>query len=133
LCFRDQNGYQDVLSQSDLTLVTVSNNTESHTIYDAISYGTVPIVSDVMSPGNCGKSLTSNVFPLRLLKEYRAPILYVKDWSELVHIVENEKKLLHSEKVKRRRNLLLWYENFKSKLRKKLTTVIAKHFFGVNR
>lgn len=121
------------LSESDLTLNPVGQNTECYRLYEAITYGSIPIVEDTMTPGNCGKSKTSNVFPLRLLKEMAAPIMYIKHWSELTTILENEKKLRHSVKVKRRRSILLWYESFKSKMRQKLLGVISKHFFGINR
>ncbi|XP_053376784.1 ribitol-5-phosphate xylosyltransferase 1-like, partial [Mercenaria mercenaria] len=121
------------LSQSDLTLNPVGVNTECYRIYEAITYGSIPVVEDIMTPGNCGKSKNSNTFPLRLLKEMDAPIIYIKDWSELTKILENEKKLRHSEVVKRRRNILLWYESFKSKMRQKLIGAINRHFFGLNR
>lgn len=121
------------LSQSDLTLNPVGINTECYRIYEAISYGSVPVIEDKMTPGHCGKSKVSSIFPLRLLKEFDAPIIYIKNWSELKPIMEKEQKLKHSERVKRRREVLLWYESFKSKLRQKLVTVIGKHFFGVNR
>ncbi|XP_053376778.1 ribitol-5-phosphate xylosyltransferase 1-like [Mercenaria mercenaria] len=121
------------LSQSDLTLNPVGVNTECYRIYEAITYGSIPVVEDIMTPGNCGKSKNSNTFPLRLLKEMDAPIIYIKDWSELTKILENEKKLRHSEVVKRRRNILLWYESFKSKMRQKLIGAMNRHFFGLNR
>jgi len=121
------------LSQSDLTLNPVGQNTECYRIYEAISYGSIPVVEDVMTPGHCGKSKSSAAFPLRLLKEMDAPIIYVKDWNELKTIEEKEKTLKHSERVKRRREVLLWYESFKSKMRQKLVSVIGKQFFGVNR
>ena len=108
-------------------------NTECYRIYEAITFGSVPVVEDVMTPGHCGRSKSSSSLPLRLLKEMDAPLIYIKDWSELTKIIENEKKLRHSEIVKRRRNILLWYESFKSKMRQKLVEVINKHFFGLNR
>lgn len=121
------------LSQSDLTLNPIGQNTECYRIYEAISYGSIPVVEDVMTPGHCGKSKASDLFPLRLLKEMDAPVIYVKDWSELQTILKKEQSLKHSERVKRRREVLLWYESFKSKMRQKLLTVISKQFFNVNR
>ncbi|XP_052781486.1 ribitol-5-phosphate xylosyltransferase 1-like [Mya arenaria] len=127
--------YIRLLSQSDLTLNPVGQNTECYRIYEAISYGSIPVIEDVRTPGICGKSETSEpqVFPLRLLKDHNAPVIFVKHWSELHDLIENEKTLLHSERVKRRRNVLLWYESFKSKMRKTITNVISTHFFGVDR
>ena len=125
--------YIQTLSQSDLTLNPVGQNTECYRIYEAISYGSIPVIEDVMTPGNCGKSQSSNVFPLRLLKEMKAPVIFIKDWSELTEILLKEKTLRHSDKVKRRRNVLLWYESFKSQLREKMVRAINKHFWGLNR
>ncbi|XP_043404474.1 ribitol-5-phosphate xylosyltransferase 1 isoform X3 [Chelonia mydas] len=42
--------YQDALLQSDLTLCPVGVNTECYRIYEACSYGSVPVVEDVMTP-----------------------------------------------------------------------------------
>lgn len=86
-----------------------------------------------MTPGHCGKAKASSQFPLRLLKEYDAPVIYVKDWVELKTVIEKENSLRHSERVKRRREVLLWYESFKSNMSQKLVSVISKMFFGVNR
>ncbi|KYO47700.1 transmembrane protein 5 isoform A [Alligator mississippiensis] len=44
--------YQDALLQSDLTLCPVGVNTECYRIYEACSYGSVPVVEDVMTPAN---------------------------------------------------------------------------------
>ena len=125
--------YIKSLSQSDLTLNPVGKNTECYRIYEAISYGSVPVIEDVMTPGNCGKSQSSGVFPLRLLKELEAPVIYIKDWTELSDIFAKERNLRHSDKVKRRRNILLWYESFKSKMREKLVRAINKHFWDLDR
>ncbi|KAH3819454.1 hypothetical protein DPMN_121189, partial [Dreissena polymorpha] len=128
-----RDDYVQAISQSDLTLNPAGQNTECYRIYEALAFGSVPVVEDIMTPGICGKSSRSHVFPLRLLKEHNAPIVYVKHWSELSALIENEKKLRHSDRVNRRRNILLWYENFKIGMRKKLITVLSKHFFGVDR
>ena len=122
-----------MLSQSDLTLNPVGKNTECYRIYEAVAYGSVPVIEDVMTPGNCGRASLSSQYPLRLLKEMDAPFIFIKDWSELTKIVEKERTLRHSEKVKRRRNILLWYESFKSKMREKFVRTINEHFFGIKR
>ena len=125
--------YIQTLSQSDLTLNPVGKNTECYRIYEAIAYGSIPVIEDVMTQGNCGRASLSSHYPLRLLKEMDAPLIFIKDWSELTKIIEKEKTLRYSEKVKRRRNILLWYESFKSKLREKFIRIINEHFFGIKR
>ena len=86
-----------------------------------------------MTEGHCGKSRDSDMVPLRLLKEFKAPVIFIKDWSELTLILQRERTLRHSERVKRRRNVLLWYESFKSKMRETLVRAINKHFFYIDR
>ena len=125
--------YIHTLSQSDLTLNPVGKNTECYRIYEAIAFGSIPVIEDVMTAGNCGRASLSSQYPLRLLKEMEAPLIFLKDWSGLTKILENEKTLRHSEKVKRRRNILLWYESFKSKMREKFVRTINEHFFGIKR
>ena len=125
--------YIKTLQQSDLTLNPVGMNTECYRIYEAVSYGSIPVIEDVMTAGNCGSASLSSQYPLRLLKEMDAPFIFIKDWSELTSILEKEKTLRHSDRVKRRRNILLWYESFKSKMREKFIKVLNQHFFGIKR
>lgn len=124
--------YMRALENSDLTLSPVGINSESYRIYEALALGSLPVVEDVMTPGNCGvRSLSDNV-PFRLLKKEKAPLLYVKDWKELRSVLSNELKLSPQDKIKRRKELILWYENFKSKLREHFINVIQEKFFKLN-
>ena len=121
--------YVRTLVHSDLTLNPVGMNTECYRIYEAMSLGSVPVVEDVMTPGQCGRSRQS---PLRLLKQYNAPIIYVKDWKDLNVILENEKQLSPAQIIRRRTDLLRWYENFKSKMRDRFVRIIQQQFFNNN-
>ena len=125
--------YLRALSESDLTLNPVGVNTECYRIYEAMSYGSVPVIEDVMTPGHCGKSAVSASVPLRLLKEEKAPVIYVKNWKELRTILEKESQMSQENKAKRRKDLILWYESFKSKMREKLVRVIEERFFNIKR
>ncbi|XP_067683992.1 ribitol-5-phosphate xylosyltransferase 1-like [Haliotis asinina] len=125
--------YMRALAQSDLTLNPVGVNTECYRIYEALSYGSLPVVEDVMTPGNCGSSSASLVAPLRLLKEYNAPIVYMKDWNQIVDILDQEAKMPHEDKVKRRQKLIQWYENFKSLMRERLVRILEERFFNIKR
>ncbi|XP_065656857.1 ribitol-5-phosphate xylosyltransferase 1 [Hydra vulgaris] len=122
--------YHKVLKQSDLTLCPVGFNSESYRIYEAMSYGSVPIIEDVMTHGQCSKDFSSDKHgaPFRLLKKYNAPVMYVHDWSELLSIIELESKMPHVEKVKRREAILQWYEKFRSKMRDVFLEVLSKRF-----
>uniref|UniRef100_A0A3B4T211 RXYLT1 C-terminal domain-containing protein n=1 Tax=Seriola dumerili TaxID=41447 RepID=A0A3B4T211_SERDU len=59
----------DSSGQSELTLCPVGINTECYRIYEACSYGSVPIVEDTDTWHLCGRPSS----PLRLLKEQGHP------------------------------------------------------------
>ncbi|XP_036614331.1 ribitol-5-phosphate xylosyltransferase 1 [Trichosurus vulpecula] len=120
--------YQDALLQSDLTLCPVGVNTECYRIYEACSYGSIPVVEDVMTPGNCGNASTSPSAPLQLLKAMRAPFIFIKDWKELPAVLEKEKNMSLQEKVERRKTLLGWYQHFKAELRLKFIKTLERSF-----
>ncbi|XP_022659656.1 UDP-D-xylose:ribitol-5-phosphate beta1,4-xylosyltransferase-like isoform X2 [Varroa destructor] len=89
--------YQYALSLSDLTLNPVGFNAECYRIYEALALGSVPVIEDKTTPGLCQSP------PLRLLKKYRAPVIYVKDWAtDLPRILGQEAALSLKEKIERR-------------------------------
>ncbi|KAM4881966.1 ribitol-5-phosphate xylosyltransferase 1 [Thomomys bottae] len=120
--------YQDALLQSDLTLCPAGVNTECYRIYEACSYGSVPVVEDVMTPGQCGNTSTHRNAPLRLLKSMGAPFIFLKNWNELPAILEKEKTIHLQEKIQRRKLLLQWYQNFKTELKMKFTNILGSSF-----
>ncbi|XP_048405353.2 ribitol-5-phosphate xylosyltransferase 1 isoform X2 [Stegostoma tigrinum] len=121
--------YQDALLQSDLTLCPVGINTECYRIYEACSYGSVPVVEDVMTPGQCSNSSVFQNAPLRLLKLMGAPFIFVKDWKELPAILEKEKAMSLQEKNQRRRIVIEWFKQFRMQLRQKFVDILERHFF----
>ncbi|XP_074646068.1 ribitol-5-phosphate xylosyltransferase 1-like [Tubulanus polymorphus] len=123
------SNYVNVLAQSDLTLNPIGFNTECYRIYEAMSFGSLPIVEDQMTAGNCGNSSTSKHAPLRLLKQMGAPIIFIKHWSELPALIKNELKLTAKQKALRRKRIFNWYEGFKSIMRDQFLTVLDNHFF----
>lgn len=86
-----------------------------------------------MTPGNCGPSESSKNAPHRLLKDHNAPVIFVKDWTELRTILEREANRTHQEIVERRKTLIQWYEDFKTNLRNRYTSIIKERFFGSKR
>lgn len=119
--------YIDSLRKSDLTLCPVGKNTECYRIYEAMSLGSVPIIENLQTDGNCD---TSDVAPLRLLKWYDAPVIYVKSWYELHELLKQEAELTLEEKVERRTNVVKWYKSFKRKLSTHFIKVIKHKFFA---
>jgi hypothetical protein len=117
------------LLKSDLTLCPVGKNTECYRIYEAMSLGSVPVVEDVQTDGNC--DTVSTVAPLRLLKQHDAPVIYVKSWYELFELLKAEAELTLEEKIERRTAVVNWYMNFKKNLSNNFIKVIRKQFFAV--
>lgn len=118
--------YQTALAQSELTLCPVGINTESYRIYEACSYGSVPVVEDVMTPGSCAAGPSS---PLRLLKAAGAPFIFISDWKELPAILQRERGMTQEQRVDRRRRLLEWYSSFRQQMKERFTEVIEETFF----
>ncbi|KAF4528668.1 hypothetical protein B566_EDAN017807 [Ephemera danica] len=100
--------YQEECLVSDLTLSPVGVNTECYRIYEALSMGSVPVIEDKVTVGRCDRTS-----PLRLLKKYHAPLLYLKDWSQLPWILHQDSLMPYSEKVARRKTIVVWYKKFK--------------------
>ncbi|GFU89586.1 ribitol-5-phosphate xylosyltransferase 1 [Trichonephila clavipes] len=116
--------YIQSLHWSDLTLSPVGMNSECYRIYEAMSFGSIPVVENVMTPGICSASKTHMAPPLRLLKTFKAPLIYINDWSELPQIISKELKMSLEEKIERRLKMIQWYETFKLLLRDNLLSVL---------
>ncbi|KAJ8401404.1 hypothetical protein AAFF_G00386350 [Aldrovandia affinis] len=127
--------YQTALAQSDLTLCPVGVNAECYRIYEACAYGSVPVVEDVGTPGECaaGKAGAGpgegHGSPLRLLKAAGAPFLFLRDWAELPALLERERGMTRREKEERRRRLMEWYGTFRMRMRDRFTQVLEEAFF----
>jgi hypothetical protein len=92
-----------------------------------MSLGSVPVVEDLRTDGNCDVSAAA---PLRLLKQYGAPITYMKSWYELSEILKKEAELTLEEKIERRTALVNWYKSFKWNLSNHFINVIKQKFFA---
>ncbi|XP_053261707.1 ribitol-5-phosphate xylosyltransferase 1 isoform X1 [Podarcis raffonei] len=121
--------YHDALLQSDLTLCPVGVNTECYRVYEACSFGSVPVVEDVMTPGNCGNSSVSHSAPLQLLKTTGAPFIFIKNWKELPVLLEKEQNMTLQQKIQRRKQLMEWYRQFKAQMRQKFISALENSFF----
>ncbi|XP_054721801.1 ribitol-5-phosphate xylosyltransferase 1-like [Uloborus diversus] len=119
--------YIQSLRLSDLTLNPVGMNSECYRIFEAMQFGSVPVVENVMTPGACGNSKGIMApSPLRLLKLYKAPIIYINDWLELPDLIKKEQKMTLQEKINRRIKLVQWYENFKLNLKEQLLAILKE-------
>ncbi|CAI5785527.1 Uncharacterized protein PODLI_1B038981 [Podarcis lilfordi] len=122
--------YHDALLQSDLTLCPVGVNTECYRVYEACSFGSVPVVEDVMTPGNCGNSSVSHSAPLQLLKTTGAPFIFIKNWKELPALLEKEQNMTLQQKIQRRKQLMEWYRQFKAQMRQKFISALENSFLA---
>ncbi|KAI5234924.1 Ribitol-5-Phosphate Xylosyltransferase 1 [Manis pentadactyla] len=120
--------YQDALLQSDPTLCPVGVNTECYGIYEACSYGSVPVVEDVMTAGSCGDASANHNAPLQLLKSMDAPFIFIKNWKEHPAVLEKEKTIILQEKIQGRKMLLHWYQQFKTELKMRFTNILESSF-----
>uniref|UniRef100_A0A8D0IPM0 Ribitol xylosyltransferase 1 n=1 Tax=Sus scrofa TaxID=9823 RepID=A0A8D0IPM0_PIG len=125
--------YQDALLQSDLTLCPAGVNTECYRIYEACSYGSIPVVEDVMTSGCYGNTSVYYNAPLQLLKSMNAPFIFIKNWKELPAILEKEKTIILQEKIQRRKRLLHWYQHFKTELKMRFTNILENSFLRNNK
>ena len=108
-------------------------NTECYRIYEACSYGSVPVVEDVMTAGSCGNSSVYHNAPLQLLKSMNAPFIFIKNWKELPAILEKEKTIILQEKIQRRKRLLQWYQYFKAELKMRFINIVESSFLKNNK
>lgn len=118
-------GYQ-VIRESDLTLSPAAINPECSRTYDAIALGSLPIIEDVSMPTTCNSTKKA---PYALLKQHKAPVIFVKDWSqELPDILVDFESLTLAQKSRRRLDLMRWYKIFKLDLQKHFISVITQKF-----
>lgn len=127
---RSREDYIQALRESDLTLNPVGKNTECYRIYEAMSLGSLPVIEDVMTPGQCGGI---NPYPLRLLKQYGAPVIYVSEWKDINKLLETERHLSLVDVVSRRQKILKWYAGFLEKLKWRFVKIIQQKFFSSKR
>ena len=92
-----------------------------------MAFGSIPIIEDVMTPGFCSREAKS---PLRLLKKYKAPVIYVKSWKELIDLMDKEQDRPVEDIYQRRRKMLTWYDTFKDKMKDQFINVIKEKFFN---
>ena len=118
--------YTRALHNSDLTLSPVGQNSECYRVYEALAYGSIPVIEDVQTVGDCATSAH------RLLKEHKAPVVFIDSWKKLPDILQHEKTMSLDELVQRRHQAISWYTNFKQTMQQKFVQVVQKHFFSAD-
>lgn len=73
---------------------------------------------------NCNQQSSYN-----LLKEFKAPVHYVSNWTnDLNQILKKEFDLTAEQRMNRRIKIYNWYENFKVSMRSRFIEVINDKF-----
>ncbi|XP_015781964.2 ribitol-5-phosphate xylosyltransferase 1-like [Tetranychus urticae] len=121
--------YLQALRLSDLTLSPIGMNHECYRIYEALSYGSLPVVEENLSHVKGHKSNCDSTSAYRLLKKYDAPVIYIANWThELPMLIEKEMSLSLERKIERRLRLIDWYASFKTNIRNHLFDIIEQKF-----
>ncbi|CAD5124903.1 DgyrCDS13152 [Dimorphilus gyrociliatus] len=121
-----RSAYIRALRTSDLTLCPAEKNLETFRIYEALSYGSIPIlnIKPKEEKSKCNGSL-------RLLKRYNFPAIFVKDWNKDVERILHKEKFLSSQDIVIRRiNAFEWYLSFKRKIMQEFLGIIENTFFS---
>ena len=121
--------YRFILKQSDLTLCPREANPEVHCIYEALSCGSVPIIEDFTRRGQCFKKggLHNGSF-FTLLKQSKAPVIFIKRWADLALVLQKESFLSPDMVVMRRKIVLDWYQTFREQQKENFLDSLRKHF-----
>lgn len=122
--------YLLALKLSDVTLNPVGKNPECYRIYEALEFGSLPVVEDRTLSAGCAPADDANG-TFRLLKKHKAPLVYVKNWTqEVMPLIEREVAMRPQERLDRRRALLAWYAAFKRAMRDRFVHVLTNKFFS---
>ncbi|XP_054166106.1 ribitol-5-phosphate xylosyltransferase 1-like [Oppia nitens] len=121
------NYYVEALRLSDLTLSPIGRNHECYRIFEALSFGSVPVVEENMN--HTKKTSCDKNEAYRLLKEANAPLIYVSNWTQdLPNILSNELNLSLEYKIQRRLYIIKWYSKFKTLIKSQFLKVINEKF-----
>jgi hypothetical protein len=119
-----ESQYLPLLLQSTFTLCPAGKNPEQYRIWEAIMAGSIPIIERPHFPSQpelhpaYGAHMRCTDFDVhRVLRKYRAPVLYVEDWRQLPQLISS---LSSHDIAARRRELRLWFRELKRRLRREL-------------
>lgn len=123
--------YIEAIKSSDLTLNPIGMNHECYRIYEAMQFGSTPVLEENLSHVQGKKTSCDHSSVYRLLKEFKAPAVYVSNWTtELTSLIHREVHgVSREEKVERRKRVIDWYSHFRREMRDRLVKVIKEKFF----
>ena len=118
--------YLPLLSNSTYTLCPAGKNPEQYRIWEALMVGSIPIIEDpssrwpdepFMHPAYGVHHRCTRYDVHRVLRKYKAPVLFVEDWRQLGGVLDG---LTVEGVVQRRRELKTWFRELKVELRREM-------------
>ena len=116
--------YLPLLTSSTFTLCPAGKNPEQYRIWEAMMAGSIPIIEDPtvsMTPSmHSAYAASFRCTPLdvhRVLKKYKAPVIFIKDWRELPSLLNG---MGEKEVAEKRREIKRWFRELKVELRREL-------------
>ncbi|XP_046908423.2 ribitol-5-phosphate xylosyltransferase 1 [Dermatophagoides farinae] len=121
------DSYVQALHSSDLTLCPSGLNVECYRILEAVEYGSIPVIEEIVNTNDHNQC--DRIQILRLFKQFDAPFIYVRNWTEqLPDLLTQYNALNLRERVKKRIQLIKWYHHFRIRLRNHFVNVLHKRF-----
>ena len=127
--------YLPLLANSTYTLCPAGKNPEQYRIWEALMVGSIPVIEDPSSrwtdepfihPAYGLHHRCTRYDVHRVLRKYRAPVLFVDDWRQLNSVLN---ALTAQQVVERRRELKLWFQHLRVELRREMFERV-KHLNG---
>ena len=118
--------YLPLLTNSTYTLCPAGKNPEQYRIWEALMVGSIPIIEDpsgrwsdepFIHPAYGTHHRCTRYDVHRVLKKYKAPVLFVDDWRQLDGVLDG---LSRDGVVAKRRELKVWFHQLKVELRREL-------------
>jgi len=126
---KDGNANFRQMENSRFVLCPSGYNFEQYRIWEAILAGAIPVIEDIPS-GNFTSPAYGAEFLCRpsdihyLLKETRAPVLFIQDWRDLPHLLAR----IRGKEQQLQDALVKWREPFFVHFKILLVELILKHF-----
>ena len=118
--------YMPLLANSTFTLCPAGKNPEQYRIWEALMLGSIPVIEDPSSrwtdepfihPAYGVHHRCTRYDVHRVLRKYRAPVLFVDDWRQLDGVLDG---LSREQVVQKRRDLKEWFQHLKVELRREM-------------
>ena len=125
------DAYAYALRNSEITLSPRGSAAECYRTFEALEFGSLPLISDTVQEKckeHAAPGYEKTTAPYRLFKLYDAPVMYLKNWTELPGMISDFEALSDQERTERRKKLFSWYGEFKMRLQRKVVEDVKRFF-----